>query len=96
MAYTLKELFARRNDKSMSDMVAAACWRHAKVLLTKTEPTIAELKLADDFLSDDGFGRTVGKFCIAVTVLLDDGEKNDETVMTAVTQIANKFVNLGV
>jgi hypothetical protein len=101
MAYTLKQLFQRRNDKVFSERVAAACWRYAKSLVIKEQPTNNELKLAEKLIGDDGCGKEIGKFQIAATVLLDDsliGNEDeaaiDTAIQNAVEQIGNKMINL--
>ena len=94
MAYSLIQLYERRNDEILRKMIAAACWRYAKILLSKPSPTIEEMKLAEKFLSDEGCGKEIGKFNIAVAVLLDDGVIDDSSVETAVLQIATKFLSM--
>lgn len=96
MAYTLKELFDRRNDKLFGDRVAAACWRYAKKLVIKTTPTVEELRLAEKLISDDGCGKEIGKFRIAALVVLDDSvvDIEDMAIETTVEQIGTKLINL--
>ena len=94
--YSLKELFERRNDKTFGDKVTAACWRYAKSLIAKPEPTIQEMRLAEKLISDGGCGKEIGKFQIAATVLLDDAMRtaDDETIQNTVETIGTKLINL--
>jgi len=96
MAFTLTELFDKRNDTVFINKVAAACWKHAKTLLAKATPTDAELKLAAKMLSDVGDGATVKKFAIAAAVLIDDAAADDAAIETAVATAASKLVVLEV
>ena len=96
MSYSLKELFDRRNDRILCDKVAAACWRYAKTLIAKPDPTVEEMRLADKLISDEGCGKEVRKFQIAATVLLDDAAETagDETIQNTVETIGTRFISL--
>ena len=96
MALTLTELFEKPYDPVFRSKVAAACWKHAKLLLGKGSPTLEELKLASRLLSDNGSGGAIGRFVIAAAVLIDDAIVNDAAIETAVSTAAGKLVTLEV
>ena len=94
MSLTLKELFGKVHNQDLNERIAAACWRYSKELVKKLTPSIKELNLAKRLLSDDGMGKDIGIFQIAVVVLIDDAEITDESIQTAVNQIGTKFIEL--
>lgn len=90
MALTLLELFEKRSDPDIRNSVTAACWRHAKTLLAKSEPTVGELKQASKLLS----GIAIETYVIAACVLIDDEVYDDTVIETAIITIANKLLAL--
>lgn len=94
MSLSLTDLFDKRSDSVFRNMVASACWRHAKTLLAKMTPTTEELKLANKLLNDKGTGPTIEMFATAAAVLIDDGTVDDAAIQIAVTTIADKLVTI--
>ena len=87
MALTLLELFAKQSEAEIRNKVTVACWKHAKTLIAKADPTDAELKQASKLLSKTA----IDNYVIAVCVLIDDAEVTDVAIEEAVVTTANKL-----
>lgn len=98
---TLEELFELRNSSVLRNRVVAAGWRLAKTIFLEPEATplhAARLLWADKCLREPGEGSKISQLFRAVIVVLEDtgAASTDAQIETAVAQVVDKFVTVGV
>jgi len=97
---TLQELFELKDDSSLRNRVAAACWVECKTIFTEAdtvESHAERIKWAVSVLRDSETGTRINEMFKAVLVVLTDpSTATDANIQTAVGQIINKFATAGV